>query len=76
VTDSAGNYKFVNLVPGRYHVNVEQSGFKHFRRDQILVEVQAAVRIDAAMQVADLGQVTSAPRRHRYGLRRRRSAGC
>ena len=53
VTDSAGNYQFVNLVPGRYRVDVEQSGFKHFRRDEILVEVRAAVRIDAAMRVGD-----------------------
>ena len=56
-TDTGGNYQFVNLVPGRYRIDIESSGFKHLTRDEILVEVQAAVRIDAAMQVGDVGQV-------------------
>src|SRR6266446_2627019 len=39
-TDAQGNYQFVNLVPGRYRI-----------------EVQAAVRIDATLEVGDVGQV-------------------
>ena len=54
-SDAAGSYRFVNLVPGRYQVDVEKTGFKHFTRDNILVEVEAALRIDVPMQV---GQVT------------------
>ena len=34
-------------------LTLSRAGFKHFRRDEILVEVQAAVRIDAAMRVGD-----------------------
>src|SRR5579862_6378101 len=56
-TDNSGNYQFVNLVPGVYRIDVETKGFKHLTRDQILVEVQSAVRIDAALQVGDIGQV-------------------
>jgi hypothetical protein len=55
-SSSNGGYEFVNLVPGNYRVDVEKSGFKHFRRDEIQVTVQVAVRIDAPMQVGDVGQ--------------------
>jgi hypothetical protein len=55
-SDPAGNYQFLNLVPGRYRVEVEKAGFKRLTRDEIVVEVQAAVRIDAGMQVGDVGQ--------------------
>lgn len=54
-SDAAGSYRFVNLVPGRYQVDVEKTGFKHFTRDNILVEVEATLRINVPMQV---GQVT------------------
>src|SRR5216683_2574784 len=56
-TDSAGNYQFVNLVPGQYKVEVEKSGFRRFSRESITVEVQSAVRIDVTMQVGDINQV-------------------
>ena len=55
-TDASGNYQFLNLIPGRYKVDVEKSGFKRFTRDEIQVLVQAAVRIDVAMQVGEVGQ--------------------
>jgi hypothetical protein len=56
-TDASGNYQFVNLVPGVYRVDIESAGFKHLTRDNVQVEVQSAVRIDAAMQVGDVGQL-------------------
>jgi hypothetical protein len=55
-TDSGGNYQFVNLVPGHYRLDIEKQGFKHLTRDEIVVEVQAAVRIDVSMQVGDMTQ--------------------
>jgi hypothetical protein len=51
-----GTYQFVNLIPGTYSVEVEQSGFRHYKRDNITVEVEAAVRIDVPMQVGDVTQ--------------------
>src|ERR1700691_5511814 len=47
-TNAEGLYQFVNLVPGKYRVEVEKSGFKRFSREPITVEVQSTVRIDAA----------------------------
>ena len=57
LTDNSGNYQFVNLVPGIYKVDIEATGFKHLTRDQVQVEVQSAVRIDASLQLGDVGQV-------------------
>jgi hypothetical protein len=56
VSNNDGNYEFVNLVPGRYRVDVEAPGFKHLTRDAVEVQVQASVRVDATMQVGDVGQ--------------------
>src|SRR5437667_5516793 len=46
-TGSDGLYSFVNLNPGQYRVDVEKSGFKHFARPGVAVEVQQSARIDA-----------------------------
>ena len=55
-TDSVGNYQFVNLIPGTYRVDIEKQGFKHLTRGPVQVEVQSIARIDATMQVGDVGQ--------------------
>lgn len=55
-TDLAGNYQFVNVVPGQYRIEVERAGFRHFTREPITVEVQSAVRIDVSMLVGDVSQ--------------------
>jgi hypothetical protein len=55
-TDANGNYQFVNLVPGRYRVEVEKVGFRRFMREPVVVEVQAAVRIDVGLEVGDVSQ--------------------
>ncbi len=55
-TDNVGNYRFVNLVPGQYKIEVEQTGFHRFSREPITVEVQSSVRIDVPMQVGDVQQ--------------------
>ena len=63
-SDSLGNYQFVNLVPGRYKIEIEKTGFKRITRDDVVVEVQAAVRIDVAMQVGEVGQTVEVMARH------------
>lgn len=55
--DASGNFQFVNLIPGNYRLQVESPGFKRYNREPIRVEVEASVRIDAAMQVGDVGEV-------------------
>jgi hypothetical protein len=56
-TDDAGNYQFVNLLPGKYRVEIEKTGFKRMTRDGIELQVESAVRNDATMQVGEVGQV-------------------
>ncbi|HXA53126.1 MAG TPA: TonB-dependent receptor [Candidatus Acidoferrum sp.] len=51
-----GNFVFVNLLPGAYNVTVEKTGFKRLVRQQIAVEVQSSIRIDAALQVGETSQ--------------------
>src|SRR5690242_12213999 len=34
-SNTEGLYQFVNLVPGRYRIEVEKEGFKHFVREPI-----------------------------------------
>jgi hypothetical protein len=55
-TDAAGNYQFLNLIPGFYKVEIGLQGFKRFTRDQVQVVVQAAVRVDIRLEVGDVGQ--------------------
>src|SRR6516162_3222606 len=62
-TDAQGNYQLVNLVPGVYRIEIEKEGFRRLTRDQVQVQVQAAVRVDATIQVGEVAQtleVTSA----------------
>ena len=57
VTSADGAYRFVNLTPGSYRLDGEQSGFRHYTRAQIEVNVEAAVRLDIAMQVGEVSEV-------------------
>src|SRR5262245_62312438 len=54
VSDEDGAYRFVNLVPGSYRLEVELPGFQRFVRDQIGVSVEAAVRIDVVLRVGSV----------------------
>jgi len=50
-SNAAGEYSFVNLVPATYKVDVQKANFKRFLRDQVVVQVNSTIRIDAALQV-------------------------
>jgi hypothetical protein len=54
-TNQAGIYEFVNAPPGEYKLEAELSGFKHFVRQPVTVQVQQTYRIDIQM---DLGLLT------------------
>ncbi|MCU1329799.1 MAG: TonB-dependent receptor, plug, partial [Bryobacterales bacterium] len=54
--DQDGAYRFVNLNPGMYKVVIEQSGFKHYTRDRIEVNVEAVVRADVGLEVGEVTQ--------------------
>jgi len=50
-TDSNGNYTFVNILPGRYKVEGEKTGFKKFVREPIIVQIESGLRVDIALQI-------------------------
>jgi hypothetical protein len=61
---SAGEYRFVDLVPATYRVDVEAANFKRFVQDSIPVEVANTIRVDAALQVGaatETVEVSEAP---------------
>src|ERR1700730_11653633 len=55
-TGPDGLYDFVNLIPGRYRIDVEKTGFKHITRPDVVVDVGQSVRIDLTMQVGEASQ--------------------
>ncbi|MBT9330096.1 TonB-dependent receptor domain-containing protein [Paracidobacterium acidisoli] len=58
-SDSNGNYQFVNLMPDNYSVDFQKSGFTRLKRDSITVTVQAAVRVNAPLQVGNVSQTVN-----------------
>jgi hypothetical protein len=53
---AGGEYQFLNLVPGAYRVEVEQSGFKKATRENIEVTVSGTIRADVSMQLGEVNQ--------------------
>jgi hypothetical protein len=54
-TDQAGNFRFLLLPSGVYSLEAEIKGFKKFRRDGIIVEVDRSMAVPVTLEV---GQVT------------------
>jgi hypothetical protein len=50
-TGGQGDYQFVNVIPGEYRLDIEKSGFKHFVRTNVVVQVQQDTHIDAPLTV-------------------------
>jgi len=50
-TDASGNYTFVSILPGRYKLEGEKTGFKKFLREPIEVQIESGLRVDIALQV-------------------------
>jgi hypothetical protein len=55
-TNGAGDYEFVNLIPGNYKVDVQNAGFKHFTRTNVVVQVQGSTRVDAALELGNVSE--------------------
>ena len=55
-TSRQGSYQFLNLLPGNYSVVVEKNGFKRLKRPLITVQVQEAVKVNAALSVGAVNQ--------------------
>src|SRR5229473_5965069 len=50
-TNTAGFYSFQSLPLGHYDVQVEQAGFKTFRETGLVLDVNAALVVDATLQI-------------------------
>jgi Carboxypeptidase regulatory-like domain len=50
-TNSSGEYMFLEVPVGAYEVDVNQTGFKKFARKDIVLDLNAVVSVDIALQV-------------------------
>jgi len=55
-TGPDGLYSFVNLNPGSYRIDAEKAGFKHFKREGVIVQVEQRVPINITMEVGAVTQ--------------------
>jgi hypothetical protein len=51
VTNSTGDYVFVEVTPGKYHVQFEQAGFKKNVQRDLNVDVNQVVTLNSTMQI-------------------------
>src|SRR4051794_27611241 len=54
-TSETGTYLFVNLIPGKYEIDVELSGFKKSSQTMTL-EVGQRARVDAMLEVGSFSE--------------------
>ena len=56
VSGEDGTYRFLNLVPGTYKLEVELAGFHRYVREGIEVNVQSTPRIEAMLELGSLAE--------------------
>lgn len=56
VTNAEGQYTIASLSPGTYRVTIELTGFRTFARDEVPIEINTTVRIDARLDVGGVEQ--------------------
>lgn len=59
VTDSAGEYSAISLVPGTYTVRGEAKGFKAVEHTNVLVQVGEDIRLDITLQPGEQTQTVT-----------------
>jgi hypothetical protein len=59
VTDSAGEYSAISLVPGTYTVRGEAKGFKAVEHTNVLVQVGEDIRVDVTLQAGEQTQTVT-----------------
>ncbi len=57
LTNEAGNYSQSHLIVGSYEVRVEAPGFATFLQQNINVNVDATVQVNAQMQLGNVGEI-------------------
>ena len=56
-TNARGYYSFQSLPLGHYEIQVQQAGFKMFREAGLVLDVDAALVVDAALRVGQIKEV-------------------
>src|SRR3981081_2648898 len=56
-TDGEGNYRFLDVAPGTYRLEMEHPGFRKEGREQVAISAGQSLRIDGALT---LGSVSDA----------------
>jgi hypothetical protein len=55
-TNTAGQYTFVNVVPGDYEISVKQPGFRAINVPQVKVEVAKSYTVDLKLEVGQVSE--------------------
>jgi hypothetical protein len=58
-TDSKGHYTFPVLPVGHYELTVQSSGFSGYQRTDVVLDTNAALTLDASLQVGGVAQTVS-----------------
>jgi hypothetical protein len=58
-TNAQGFYNFPVLPPGKYELRIKAAGFEEYRETDLVLDVNTALRIDAAMRVGAVSQEVS-----------------
>jgi hypothetical protein len=58
-TNESGNYTKSQLIPGRYELAIEKSGFRRFTQQNVTVTVGATARADAQLQIGEQTQTVT-----------------
>ena len=62
-TNADGDYRLVNLLPGKYRIDVRAAGFRAFSHYPVDVRVDTVVRIDAALIVGSTNEIVQVQER-------------
>ncbi len=55
-SDSSGFYNFPSIAIGTYDVSFEKSGFEKYTQTKVVIDVDTAQRIDAALNVGSVSE--------------------
>lgn len=55
-SDGKGFYSFPELAVGTYNLQVEQTGFKTYEKDGVVIDANSAVRVDVPLQVGTVSE--------------------
>ena len=58
-TDDSGKYRFVDLLPGSYRVEIGSPGFKRFVQERIDVRVDTVVVLNASLALGDVRETVN-----------------